>query len=307
MQIPFNIICCLTDGFVAVGNRRFRSVVSDALEEYTEATSKWAKSMVAAKLVGVIHRDGGRFLKQRKGNDEEWYELSLRDAKAKASHAIRDAIAAKEKTKAIKAGTASKATPRKSAGPKKVQPKQNESARKKKAQDIMDSGNRYDGPSLGSPLSLSSIGRPVFGLGGPHPTHFSAFHGSSVQDQIQHLRSQDYRNSSGTSFHGGSVQDQIQHLRSQDFRNSTGSFSSSFAGLTQLRGLDSMEPMGGVMGSMGAPPFVRGSFPREIQLAEAKQQGPGNIGSEQEDSDNDFLSLIDNVLGPMHQSQREDP
>lgn len=274
------IACILTHVIInqsAVGNRRFRSVVSEALEEYTEATSKWAKSMVAAKLVGVIHRDGGRFLKQRKGNDEEWYELSLRDAKAKASHAIRDAIAAKEKTKAIKAGTASKPTPQmSSASKKKRPPKQNEPPRGKKAQ-TMESDTRYDGASFGSPHSLSSIARPVFGMGGPHPSHFSVFSGSSVQDQIQ-------------------------HLRSQDFQTSAGSFSSSFPGLTQMRpfegltqmrGFDSMEPM-------GVPPVARRPFPREVQVVESKQ----GLGSGSDDSDGDFLSLIDNVLGPMHQNQR---
>jgi hypothetical protein len=85
-----------------VGNRRFRTIVTASLEEYDEASSKWAKSMVAAKLVGIIHSEGGRFLKQKKDNEDEWYQLSTQEAKAKVSHAIRDAIAAKEKTKANK-------------------------------------------------------------------------------------------------------------------------------------------------------------------------------------------------------------
>jgi hypothetical protein len=90
-----------------VGNRRFRTIVASALDEYNDASSKWAKSMVATKIVGAIHADGGRFLKQRKGNDEAWYELTTQEAKAKVSHAIRDAIAAKDKTKASKSGPTS--------------------------------------------------------------------------------------------------------------------------------------------------------------------------------------------------------
>jgi len=76
------------------GNRRFRHVVSQAMDEYKAASSKWEKSLVAAKLVAMIQNSGGRFLKQRKNNDDQWYELSPSECKSKASHAIRDAIAA---------------------------------------------------------------------------------------------------------------------------------------------------------------------------------------------------------------------
>ena len=76
------------------GNRRFRHIISQAIDEYKAAGSKWEKSLVAAKLVSVIHSSGGRFLKQKKSNDEEWYELSNSECKSKVSHAIRDAIAA---------------------------------------------------------------------------------------------------------------------------------------------------------------------------------------------------------------------
>lgn len=76
------------------GNRRFRHIISQSIDEYRAATSKWEKSLVAARLVSVIHSSGGRFLKQKKDNEDEWYELSSSESKSKVSHAIRDAIAA---------------------------------------------------------------------------------------------------------------------------------------------------------------------------------------------------------------------
>lgn len=76
------------------GNRRFRHIISQSIDEYRAASSKWEKSLVAARLVSVIHSSGGRFLKQKKDNEDEWYELSSSESKSKVSHAIRDAIAA---------------------------------------------------------------------------------------------------------------------------------------------------------------------------------------------------------------------
>lgn len=79
---------------IVAGNRRFRHVISQSIDEYRAATSKWEKSLVAARLVSVIHQSGGRFLKQKKDNEDQWYELSSSESKSKVSHAIRDAIAA---------------------------------------------------------------------------------------------------------------------------------------------------------------------------------------------------------------------
>lgn len=218
-------------------------------------------------------------MKQKKGAGEEWFELSLQEAKAKASHAIRDAIAAKDKTKAIKAGMASKPAPQKSTAPRKKRPPTLQEPSSKKRIPELATADRSEGSSLGSPLSLT--GRPVFGMGGAHPPHFADFAGSSVQDQIQHLRSQDFRNPGRSSFSSSFAG--LAQMR-------------PFEGLTQMRGFDSMEPM-------GVPSFARRQFPmREPQVAESKQ-GHGS-GGDQEDSDEDFLSLIDNVLGPMQQHER---
>lgn len=86
------------------GNIRFRHIISQAIDEYRAATSKWEKSLVAARLVSVIHSSGGRFLKQKKDNEDEWYELSSSESKSKVSHAIRDAIAATKQTRRTSTG-----------------------------------------------------------------------------------------------------------------------------------------------------------------------------------------------------------
>jgi len=53
---------------------------------------------VAVKIVARITSVGGRFLKQKhKTASGEWYELIPQEAKAKVSHAIRDAIAARDR------------------------------------------------------------------------------------------------------------------------------------------------------------------------------------------------------------------
>jgi len=83
--------------FTHSGNRRFRHIISQSVDEYKSATSKWEKSLVAAKLVNLIQASGGRFLKQKRG-DDAWYELSSSESKSKVSHAIRDAIAATRQT-----------------------------------------------------------------------------------------------------------------------------------------------------------------------------------------------------------------
>lgn len=97
---PNDILCGRGKvSFNHCGNRRFRHIVSQAIDEYSQASSKWEKSLVAARLVSVIHSAGGRFLKQKKENEDEWYELSSSESKSKVSHAIRDAIAATKQTR----------------------------------------------------------------------------------------------------------------------------------------------------------------------------------------------------------------
>lgn len=201
---PSDVLCGRSKAsFNHVGNRRFRSIVTASLDEYNEASSKWAKSMVAAKLVGVISSEGGRFLKQKKGDEDNWYELSAQEAKAKVSHAIRDAIAAKDKTKANRAGTSSSSSLFPPATKKRDPPSLLDGAGKpgidRLGQSLGDSTKDVAqimggaGQQMSSQnISLTSMATPMFNMDGPQRRHSNVLMSgtSSVQDQIQHLQSQ---------------------------------------------------------------------------------------------------------------------
>ena len=220
--------------------------------------------MVAAKLVGLISRDGGRFLKQKKGSSGEWYELSTAEAKAKASHAIRDAIEAKDKAKSTKTWTDPKPPP--PAKRKKEPPKQQD-----RRKEIVEAGGTM---SRESAFSLTSIARPSsFAMGGPHPPLM------------------------GDTTTSRSVQDQIQHLRSQDFRNFG---MPSLSGLSGIEGIPPVDSAGPLRQPRGVPGVAR----RPARDVNESKQGNGS-GSDNEDPDKDFLSLIDNVLGPMQSPKRK--
>ncbi|CAB9516013.1 hypothetical protein SEMRO_754_G197540.1 [Seminavis robusta] len=275
---PNDVLCGRSkESFNHAGNRRFRNLVAASLAEYNEATSKWAKSMVAARLVGVINNEGGRFLKQRKGNEEVWYEISTQDAKAKVSHAIRDAIAAKEKFKGSKSDS--------SVASNVANSKSKEEPNKKMAQDQAHS--RPPGMLPHSePSSLSSIAGPIISMPGFQP-HMGVIGASGpnrsvVQDQIQNLRH--------------------QHIRAPNITpplfGTAGASLTSHPGMPPL-GMGSQHqghpfPHGHLLGTTGpvVPPHRASRPPQEAKNSSSSSDGDG-------DGDNDFLSLIDSVLGPM--------
>jgi len=101
------------------GNLRFTQLINDTLPMYSEATSKFEKSMVIKSMVETVREYGGRFLIHRipEGGrhtgsrdkaaglgdiqGKQWIELSQREATDKISHALRMAkkkiMKAKEK------------------------------------------------------------------------------------------------------------------------------------------------------------------------------------------------------------------
>ena len=83
---------------LSAGNKRFRDAVTNALESYTRAASRYEKSLVVHSIVESIRATGGRFLK-RDSKTNRWYELSDQQAKEKAGHAVRDALNSLKGTK----------------------------------------------------------------------------------------------------------------------------------------------------------------------------------------------------------------
>jgi hypothetical protein len=74
------------------GNRRFKELVHDFLQQYSSAPSKAEKSRVVEAVVKAVQKMGGRFIKRDEANGK-WYEISPMESRSKVAHAIRDHLA----------------------------------------------------------------------------------------------------------------------------------------------------------------------------------------------------------------------
>ena len=81
-----------------VGNRRFRHIISESIDDYNNAGSRKAKSAVVKKVHDNIRATGGRFLKLD-SSQRMWVELTQQRSLEKVSHAIRDATSTNENMK----------------------------------------------------------------------------------------------------------------------------------------------------------------------------------------------------------------
>jgi hypothetical protein len=82
--------------FNNIGNRRFRVIVSLALERFTNAPTRKDKSIVIKSVADVVRGCGGHFLQRQGGN---WIELDEKQTHEKVGHALRDmAMASKTKS-----------------------------------------------------------------------------------------------------------------------------------------------------------------------------------------------------------------
>ena len=81
-----------------MGNRRFRNIIADAIDEYNSAGSRKAKSIVVKRVHDAIRATGGRFLRFD-SSQRTWVELGQQRSLEKVSHAIRDATSTNENVK----------------------------------------------------------------------------------------------------------------------------------------------------------------------------------------------------------------
>jgi hypothetical protein len=265
-------------------------------------------------------------LKQRKRGDDAWFELTTQEAKAKVSHAIRDAIAAKDKTKANKSGPASNIKILKEDPP--APPLQGSRKMLQQHRGSLSSiGSTSDicmlPPHNLSPspnLSVSSMGQPIFAMG---PQQFGGNSANLAQDQIQALRQQAIGlHSSVTpahSFaHGMQVTGLPQIPEQQQMMPQQIHHQHQLQRLQQLQQqqhhLQQLQEQQ-MLAQQQAPqlaafqqlPFSALPIdpPEERQAAGPSvaraPRGPGctSSSSDTDDGDGDFLSLIDTVLGPM--------
>jgi hypothetical protein len=81
------------NGFIheKVGNKKFRALISAALDEYmccNMTANARDKSRTVGKVVGQVQATGGRFMR-RDVQGAIWYELTRRKAREKVIHALR--------------------------------------------------------------------------------------------------------------------------------------------------------------------------------------------------------------------------
>ena len=81
----------LSSGFTKgdnIGNDRLRALVKDSVEAYRSGSTD-EKLLIVDRIIGEIHKAGGRFLQQDKGS-QTWYELSLTKVRLKITQRIRN-------------------------------------------------------------------------------------------------------------------------------------------------------------------------------------------------------------------------
>jgi hypothetical protein len=84
-----------------VGNKVFRNAVTAALEVYTQADTRFEKSIVVGRIIEGVRAKGGRFLKQNQ-RSRTWEELTEQQMKEKVGHAVRDAVNTQDSRKTKK-------------------------------------------------------------------------------------------------------------------------------------------------------------------------------------------------------------
>ncbi|CAB9497652.1 expressed unknown protein [Seminavis robusta] len=80
--------------FNHIGNRRFREVVAQSIDDYNSAQSRAEKYGIVETIMDEIAKSDGRFLKE--DDDGNWLELEPDTVRQKIAHAIRDTTKKKE-------------------------------------------------------------------------------------------------------------------------------------------------------------------------------------------------------------------
>jgi hypothetical protein len=72
-----------------IGNRRFRKLASTYVQNYSQADSKAAKSVIVSDIITSIRQVGGNFCKYKRG---AWFELGEHYAREKVTALLRDLL-----------------------------------------------------------------------------------------------------------------------------------------------------------------------------------------------------------------------
>ena len=74
-----------------VGNRRFKTMISEIAPKYATARTKMDKGAIVASMVDKLREQGVLFVK-KDNKTQSWYDIGEYQAREKTSHAIRDHI-----------------------------------------------------------------------------------------------------------------------------------------------------------------------------------------------------------------------
>ena len=94
----FDVICGRgRSTFLHSGNKRFRAIIEHHIALYSEAKTKFEKSVVVSSICGAV-REKGDFLQQ--SSDEQWIKVSERLAREKCGQGLRDTLHSKYRSSA---------------------------------------------------------------------------------------------------------------------------------------------------------------------------------------------------------------
>jgi hypothetical protein len=107
----YDVICGRSKmAFHNVGNRRFRTTISLALERFMKAPERKDKSVVIRSVTDLLMGNGGRFLQQvpknKSGSSSRrsglvFYELNKKQSRLKVGHALRDMALAASRAEGV--------------------------------------------------------------------------------------------------------------------------------------------------------------------------------------------------------------
>ncbi|CAB9528976.1 expressed unknown protein [Seminavis robusta] len=265
---PTDVLCGRSkQSFNHVGNRRFRDLVASAVDIYNNASTRLDKAAVVNSVVEEVHQSGGRFL--RHGDEKgTWRVLGYSQCREKVGHAIRDctsSIEARKKRKLHQEVARRKVTSAIIAKSKHLLPNPTSKSGKLGKMDCFDETNS-------NPLkySIASIAKQFAdGSSGCSSSYLEVEKDKSLALPLD-----------GPIAEQSLSMDRMNQdlISSEPFKRSE-PLDSALTWTSNIPGLDM------------------------VPVASPGGDGPAKVTVDHDDQD--FLALIDEVLGPLHQNVGE--
>lgn len=95
---PHDVICARgKEAKNHEGNKRYKALIQQSLEKYSQASSKYEKSIIVTEIIEAVRKasPNGGFVKEEGG---QWYEVGDHLAREKAGQSLRDSLHSKYKS-----------------------------------------------------------------------------------------------------------------------------------------------------------------------------------------------------------------